>query len=109
MLLFRWSGTKYAENRKDVTEDSTQTNKKICPFFPFPLLSRSLTMPFQQKTRFQVDKIQAGAALSKEDHLLRKVAHYHNSPGMFLKKVNLSAKGSWELCSWNDGFVKEKK
>ncbi|KAF9146820.1 Uracil-regulated protein 1 [Mortierella sp. GBA39] len=35
----------------------------------------------QQLLADKVDKIQADTVLSKEDHLLRKVAHYHNSPG----------------------------
>lgn len=50
MLLFRWSGTKYAENRKDVTEGSTQIRKYTPPFLPFPLFSHSLTTPFQQNS-----------------------------------------------------------
>ncbi|KAF9981494.1 hypothetical protein BGZ75_007247 [Mortierella antarctica] len=35
----------------------------------------------QQLLADKVDKIQADAVLSKDDHLPHKVAHYHNSPG----------------------------
>ncbi|KAF9570737.1 Uracil-regulated protein 1 [Mortierella alpina] len=35
----------------------------------------------QQLLADKVDKIQAEAILSKDDHLPHKVAHYHNSPG----------------------------